>query len=84
MTGATAIDEAEALRRILDIAAALLRAEDVGPEDHFLALGGDSLLAPMLARKIEGGTGTRPALADIFSVSFKELAKIVASRTPNE
>ncbi|MBV8472848.1 MAG: hypothetical protein JO107_07160, partial [Hyphomicrobiales bacterium] len=56
----------------------LLKCERVGAGDHFMDLGGDSLLAPILANRIEAKFGVRPELEEIFTRSFGELADIVS------
>lgn len=60
----------------------LLKCDNVGAGDYFLDLGGDSLLAPVLANRIEARFGMRPALEDIFSLSMGELADQAAAGQP--
>ncbi|KKC34425.1 hypothetical protein WH91_02940 [Devosia psychrophila] len=60
----------------------LLKCDNVGFGDYFLDLGGDSLLAPVLANRIEARFGMRPALEDIFSLSMGELVDQVATMQP--
>lgn len=45
----------------------LLGAEAVTPGDDFLALGGNSMLATMLANRIEDELGVRPEIVDLFA-----------------
>ncbi|MGV0876287.1 phosphopantetheine-binding protein [Martelella sp. FLE1502] len=80
MSGHTVIDEAGLQARLCDIAGVLLRADTPAAEDHFLALGGDSLLATVFARKVEGECGLRPSLEEIFTLSFAEMAVALAGR----
>lgn len=65
--------------RILELARNVLKCESVAPQDHFLDLGGDSLVAPVLAGRIEAEFGTRPEMEDIFTRSFGELAELVSA-----
>lgn len=64
---------------ILEQASKILKCDGAGPRDHFLDLGGDSLMAPMLAGRIEAAFGFRPELEDIFTRPFGELAELVAA-----
>ncbi|MEO1987349.1 MAG: phosphopantetheine-binding protein [Martelella sp.] len=80
MSEPTVIDEAGLQARIRDIAGVLLRAETPAAEDHFLALGGDSLLATVFARKVEVECGLRPSLEEIFTLSFAEMAEALVGR----
>ena len=64
--------------RILEHVRQMLKCETVNPEDYYLDLGGDSLLAPILARRIEAEFGFRPELEDVFSRCFADLAALVA------
>ena len=45
----------------------LLGAEAVNPSDDFLALGGNSMLATMLANRIEDELGVRPEIIELFA-----------------
>ena len=45
----------------------LLGVEAVRPDDDFIGLGGDSIRASMLARRIEDGLGVRPEIAELFT-----------------
>jgi acyl carrier protein len=64
---------------ILEQAGKILKSESLGPQDHFLDLGGDSLTAPVLAGRIEAEFGFRPELEDIFTRPFGELAELVCA-----
>jgi acyl carrier protein len=44
----------------------LLGVEVVKREDHFLALGGNSLMATILANRIEDEFGVRPSMEVLF------------------
>ncbi|NTX05004.1 hypothetical protein HUA74_12735 [Myxococcus sp. CA051A] len=45
----------------------LLGAEVVKPEDHFLEIGGNSLMATMLANRIEEELGIQLSMVDLFN-----------------
>jgi hypothetical protein len=45
----------------------LLGADVVRPGDDFLLLGGNSMLATLLANRIEDDLGIRPEIVDLFA-----------------
>lgn len=45
----------------------LLGTDAVSPSDDFLRLGGNSMLATMLANRIEDELGVRPEIVDLFA-----------------
>jgi acyl carrier protein len=45
----------------------LLGAEAVSSTDDFIQLGGNSMLATMLANRIEDELGVRPEIVDLFA-----------------
>jgi len=45
----------------------LLGADAVAPADDFLMLGGNSMLATLLANRIEDDLGIRPEIVDLFA-----------------
>jgi len=45
----------------------LLGVEDVKRETHFFDVGGNSMLATMLANRIEDELGVRPTLEELFN-----------------
>lgn len=45
----------------------LLGADVVRPEDHFLEVGGNSLMATMLANRIEEELGIQLSMVDLFN-----------------
>lgn len=45
----------------------LLGVESVRPEDHFLEVGGNSLMATMLANRIEKDLGIQLSMVDLFN-----------------
>lgn len=60
-------------REVLDI--------DEAPLDHsFLKLGGNSLLATMLANWLEENVGIRPTMQEVFKLTLRKLADLCASR----
>lgn len=69
-SGALASELAENWKELLD-------CESVGPGDYFLDLGGDSLLATILANRVEDSFGFRPCLEQIFELSFSELTAYI-------
>ncbi|QRK05614.1 hypothetical protein JQX13_36495 [Archangium violaceum] len=53
----------------------LLGLSEIGRGDHFISLGGNSLLATMLANRIEEDLGVRPMMGELFS-TLEEVATI--------
>ncbi|MCE9672595.1 phosphopantetheine-binding protein [Myxococcus stipitatus] len=45
----------------------LLGLQEIGRGDHFISLGGNSLLATMLANRIEEDMGIRPSMGELFN-----------------
>jgi len=62
-------------RRLAGFWEELLEVENVGRADSFVALGGNSLLASMVANRVEKALGYRPTVAEIFSLPLAELAR---------
>ncbi len=54
----------------------LLDAESVNPDDHLLELGGNSLIATMLANRIEAAWGFRPTMDQLLNSSFQEMSDL--------
>ena len=54
----------------------LLEVQGVGRGDRLVELGGNSLVATMLANRIEEALGYRPSLTEIFARSLGELAAV--------
>jgi acyl carrier protein len=52
--------------------AEVLEIEAVRPQDNFIELGGNSLLAVVLANRLEEQFGIRPDIMDIFSLELEE------------
>ncbi|MGZ3458121.1 MAG: phosphopantetheine-binding protein [Archangium sp.] len=53
----------------------LLGLQEIGRGDHFISLGGNSLLATMLANRIEEDLGIRPTMGELFS-TLEEVATL--------
>lgn len=79
MDSMASVDRTAVESLILEEARKILKCDAVGRQDHFLDLGGDSLMAPMLAGRIEAALGFRPELEDIFTRPFGELAELVVA-----
>jgi hypothetical protein len=60
-------DEPTLNHRIAALWRELLHIEHVSPADHFIALGGNSMLATLLANRIERDLGVRPSVTDLFN-----------------
>jgi hypothetical protein len=58
----------------------LLEVDAVQPSDHLLELGGNSLIATMIANRIEVAWGFRPTMATMMSASLAELAEACERR----
>jgi hypothetical protein len=56
----------------------LLGSEQVRPGDDFLALGGNSMLATLLANRIEDELGVRPQIVDLFA-TLEQVARVCES-----
>jgi hypothetical protein len=54
----------------------LLDVESVNPDDHLLELGGNSLIATMLANRIEAAWGFRPTMDQMLNSSFQEMSDL--------
>ena len=54
----------------------LLDVESVNPDDHLLELGGNSLIATMIANRIEFAMGFRPTMDQLLNSSFQELSDL--------
>ena len=53
----------------------LLGLQEIGQGDHFISLGGNSLLATMLANRIEDELGIRPTMGELFN-TLTEVASL--------
>jgi hypothetical protein len=54
----------------------LLNVEAVRPGDTLLEAGGNSLIATMLANRIELTWNVRPSMADLMTSSFNDICKL--------
>ncbi len=57
----------------------LLDLDRIEPDDRLLELGGNSLIATMLANRIELAWGFRPSMEDLLTQSLDELTKACAA-----
>ena len=53
----------------------LLGLQEIGRGDHFISLGGNSLLATLLANRIEEDLGIRPMMGELFN-TLEEVATL--------
>ncbi|MEU5051514.1 amino acid adenylation domain-containing protein [Streptomyces sp. NPDC021096] len=67
-------------RRMADLWSRLLERDDIGEDDDFFALGGNSLLASRLVRQVEAEFGTRLPLQTVFG--RRTLAAMADALTP--
>jgi phosphopantetheine binding protein len=51
----------------------LLDVDEIGSQDRLLEVGGNSLIATMLANRIELAWGFRPSMETLLTCSFDEL-----------
>jgi acyl carrier protein len=54
----------------------LLDVDAIEPDDHLLELGGNSLIATMLANRIELTWGFRPSMSELMTSSLTELSAL--------
>ena len=64
-------------RAVCEVLAELLGVPDVGPDDDFFALGGNSLLATRFSSALRARAGRNPSIRDIFDL--RTPARIAAS-----
>ncbi|WP_433534570.1 acyl carrier protein [Micromonospora sp. CA-249363] len=57
----------------------LLDVDDVGPQTRLLEAGGNSLIATMLANRIELTWGFRPSMEMLLTCTFDELCKVCSA-----
>jgi acyl carrier protein len=60
--------------------AEVLDVDSVEPDDHLLELGGNSLVATMVANRIELAWGFRPSMEELLTASMRELAAACDAR----
>jgi acyl carrier protein len=58
----------------------LLGVEAVKPTDHFIGLGGNSMLATLLANRIEDDLGVRLEIVELFA-TFAQVAERCSALT---
>jgi acyl carrier protein len=66
--------ELETTEQLTEFWMELLDVESVSPGDHLLDLGGNSLVATMIANRIEFAWGIRPTMEQLLTSSLQELA----------
>jgi acyl carrier protein len=70
-------ETAENLREFwLDV----LELDSLEPTDTVLDLGGDSLIATMIANRIELSWGFRPTMEEMLTLTFLELSALCTQR----
>ena len=62
----------------------LLEVPNVGSSDNFIECGGNSLLATILAARIDEDMGCEISLEEVFQLEFRELVNIVESQYTRE
>jgi acyl carrier protein len=60
--------------------AEVLDIDSVEQDDHLLELGGNSLIATMVANRIELAWGFRPSMEELLMCSLQELAAACDAR----
>ena len=70
------MDQPETAELLSEFWTELLDVESVNPDDHLLELGGNSLIATMLANRIESAWGFRPTMDQMLNSSFQELSDL--------
>ena len=68
------MDQPETAKLLSEFWMELLDTESVSPGDHLLELGGNSLVATMMANRIEFAWGFRPTMEQMLNSSFQELS----------
>jgi acyl carrier protein len=69
--------------RLADLWKESLLTDQVGPDDHFLDLGGDSIRAMMILNRIERLWGARLSPTTFFRhPTVRQLATLIEGRTP--
>jgi acyl carrier protein len=63
----------------------LLGIEEIGPDDMFLDIGGNSLIATMLANRVELAWDFRPTMVELMTSTFGKLVALCAElREPTQ
>lgn len=76
MTNTAAPDSIEVEAAVLEWWQELLNVDSVKPGDRLLELGGNSLVATMLANRIELRWGFRPSMDALLSLTFDEVCAL--------
>jgi hypothetical protein len=81
----TELNVREDTERVLaEFWAELLDVDSVGADDWLLELGGNSLVATMVANRVELAWGFRPSMEELLGSSLRELAASCESRREEE
>ncbi|MDT8912289.1 phosphopantetheine-binding protein [Amycolatopsis sp. PS_44_ISF1] len=65
---------------LADFMRELLGIEEIGPGDLLLDLGGNSLIATMLANRVELAWDFRPTMVELMTSTFAELVALCTER----
>lgn len=65
---------AETERVLGEFWAEVLEVDSVGLDDRLLELGGNSLMATMVANRVELAWGFRPSMEELLTCSLRELS----------
>ncbi|MFD9601987.1 phosphopantetheine-binding protein [Streptomyces sp. NPDC059970] len=63
-----------------DVWQEFLEVDSVKPGDRILELGGNSLIATMIANRIELAWGFRPSMENLLTQTFDELSALCGRR----
>jgi acyl carrier protein len=81
----TELNVREDTERVLaEFWAELLDVDSIDADDHLLELGGNSLVATMVANRVELAWGFRPSMEELLGSSLRELAASCESRRAEE
>ena len=69
---------------LADFWAEVLDVDSVEPDAYLLELGGNSLVATMVANRVELAWGFRPSMEELLVSSLRELAAACESRRTEE
>lgn len=65
---------------LADFWAEVLDVDSVEPDAYLLELGGNSLVATMVANRVELAWGFRPSMEELLAYSLRELAAACEAR----
>ena len=81
----TEVNVREDTERVLgEFWAEVLDLDSVEPDAYLLELGGNSLVATMVANRVELAWGFRPSMEELLMCSLRELAAACESRRAEE